>query len=227
MIYVKRFLVLSIWLLIFGFVHYTLPQQDIARVVGTEVRRVDFGENSIFWAGADSGQDATTINRDVRFINTVRKKTYLLGLFRSGEAVMVYRNEDTGWGWPPYFKLDSSNLQTEADDLKSSAEDPKWVVVTHYGWRNEVFSIFPNAVGIRSIDNPNQILIPWVNIVLLLVLAGLGLGLFRLTQWFKRENIDPIVDNATETWETVDDYADQKRGSLRSWLDTWKGKPRR
>lgn len=227
MVYLKRFIVLVIWLLIFGVLHYTLPGQDIARVVGTEVRRVDFGENSIFWAGADTGQDATSINRDVRFINTVRKNTYLLGLIRSGESVMVYRNEDTGWGWPPYFKLDSSNLQTEADDLKSSSESPKWVVITHYGWRNELFSIFPNAVGVRAIDDPDKTLIPWVNIILLVVIGGLGLGLYRMTQWFRRENIDPIVENATEAWEDVDRYAGEKSGRVKSWLDTWKSKPRR
>ena len=46
---------------------------------------------------------------------------------------MVYRNEDTGWGWPPYFKFDTKNLQTEAADLISSKEEPQWVILTHYG----------------------------------------------------------------------------------------------
>jgi hypothetical protein len=226
MLYAKRAFWTSLWVLVFAFLHYTLPQQDIARVVGVENRRIDFGENSIFWAGADTGQDSTAANRDVRFINTVRKKTYLLGLIRGGDDVMVYRNEDTGWGWPPYFKLDSSNLQTEAEDAKSSDAEPKWYVITHYGWRNEVFSIFPNAVGIRPIDNPDKRLIPWVNIFLLLVFAGLLLGLYRLTQWFKRRNIDPIIEDAGEAWNSVDGYADEKRKGVRAWLDTWRGKPR-
>jgi hypothetical protein len=227
MVYVKWFLISSVWLLVFAFVHYTLPQQDIARVVGVENRRIDFGENSIFWAGPDTGQLATTQNRDVRFINAVRKKTYLLGLVRGADEVMVYRNEDTGVGWPPYFKLDSSNLQTDAEDAKSTREDPRWYVITHYGWRNEWFSIFPNAVGIRPIDDPNKFLIPWINIFLLIVMAGLSLGIFRMLQWFKRSKIDPITESVGETWDAVDDYADEQSSGFRAWLDSWKGKPRK
>ncbi len=53
---------------------------------------------------------------------------------RDATEVMVYRNEDTGWGWPSYFKFDTANLQTEADDLSSTAarsqmggDDPLWL----------------------------------------------------------------------------------------------------
>ena len=227
MLYIKRLFFLVFWIVVILFLHYTLPQRDIARVVGTEVRRVDFGENSWFWAGADSGQDAGTINRDIRFINTQRRPTYLFGLIRSENTrPMVYRNEDTGLGWPPYFKLDSSNLQTEAEDLQSTKAEPQWVIVTHYGWRNEWFSIFPNAVGIRPIDSPDRFLIPWFNGLLLLILAGIGLGLYRLTQFFRRNTIDPIVDDMGESWDTASDYADERRGRFRAWLDTWRGKPR-
>ncbi|MEP5761600.1 MAG: DUF1523 family protein [Litoreibacter sp.] len=214
--YIKYVLWIVFWAVVFTFLHYTLPQRDIVRVVETEVRRVDFGENSWFWAGADSGQDTDGINRDVRFVNTV--------LY--GGGVMVYRNEDTGWGWPPYFKLDSSNLQTEAADLASSNEEPKWVVITHYGWRNAFFSIFPNAVGVRIIDDPEKTLIPYFNILILVILAGLMLGLYRLTQWVKRNSVDPIVEDMGEAWGAVDGYADEKRGRFRAWLDTWRGKPR-
>ncbi len=216
--YIKYALIAVFWLLVFAFLHYTLPQRDVVRIVETEVRRVDFGENSIFWAGADTGQDASGANRDVRFINAV--------LHKNGR-VMVYRNEDTGWGWPPYFKLDSSNLQTEAADLASNKDDPQWVVLTHYGWRNEFLSIFPNAVGVRATDEPEKRLIPYFNILILVILAGLGLGIYRLLQWFKRSRIDPITESVGETWEAVDDYADEQRGSFRAWLDTWKSKPRK
>jgi hypothetical protein len=193
-----------------------LPQRDIARIVETEVRRVDFGENSWFWAGADSGQDNAGVNRDIRFINTV---------LHNGE-VMVYRNEDTGWGWPPYFKLDSSNLQTEAADLVSPKTEPQWVILTHYGWRNEFMSIFPNAVGVKPINDPNRVLIPYFNILILIIFAGLALGFYRLTQWFRRNTIDPIVDDMGETWDSTTDYASERRRGFRAWLDTWKGKPR-
>ena len=44
----------------------------------------------------------------------------IAGLVIDGGKVIVYRNEATGWVWPPYFKYDSSNLQAEATNLKSS-----------------------------------------------------------------------------------------------------------
>lgn len=182
MFYVKWVFRLVLLSLLCGFLHYTLPQRDVVRVVETEVRRVDFGENSLFWAGADTGQSTGTVNRDVRFINTVL----------SNGQVMVYRNEDTGWGWPPYFKLDSSNLQTEAADLVSTAEAPQWVVLRHYGWRNELLSIFPNAVSVRAVDSPNQTLIPWFNIAILIGLFVVLATIWRLWRNFWDARIAPL-----------------------------------
>lgn len=198
-------------LLVFGFFHYTLPQRDIVRIVETEIRRIDFGENSIFWAAPDTG-NATTAgsSRDVRFINTVRP---------NGD-VMVYRNEDTGWGWPPYFKLDSSNLQTEAADLVSTQANPQWVVMTHYGWRTEFLSAFPNAVAVRPVDSPDVRLIPWFNIIFLTVLAAFVLWLWRLWDRFKERRIEPIVDDIT----IAIDHADRQADSLKERFWAWIGR---
>jgi hypothetical protein len=210
-------------LMVFAFFHYTLPQHDIARIVGTENRRIDFGQNSIFWAQPDVGTAAGT-NRDVFFIQTIRPNG----------RVMVYRNEDTGWGWPPYFKLDSSNTQAEAQALISSADAPKWVSITHYGWRNEFFTIFPNAVAVREVAGPDVTLIPWVNIVILTSLAFLVFMLRRMWMQFRERTIDPALEDMSEAWEAVDDRADQARdhargmlGRLTGWLGTWRGKPRK
>jgi hypothetical protein len=52
----------------------------------------------------------------------------------------VYRNEDTGFLWPPYFKFDSEDLQTEARTSPRVPTTPQWVSITHYGWRMNVFS---------------------------------------------------------------------------------------
>jgi hypothetical protein len=198
-------------LLVFGFFHYTLPHRDIVRIVETEIRRIDFGENSIFWAAPDTG-NATTAgsSRDVRFINTVRP---------NGD-VMVYRNEDTGWGWPPYFKLDSSNLQTEAADLVSTQANPQWVVMTHYGWRTEFLSAFPNAVAVRPVDSPDVRLIPWFNIIFLTVLAAFVLWLWRLWDRFKERRIEPIVDDIT----IAIDHADRQADSLKERFWAWIGR---
>lgn len=208
-------------LLIFGFFHYTLPQRDIVRVTGSEIIRADFsGWNRIFYAQADSGNDEA-INRDLRLINT----SYPNG------GIMVFRNEDTGFGWPPYFKLDSSNLHAEAADLISTRENPRWAVVTHYGWRNEFLSIYPNAVAIREIDDPNVRLIPWFNIFVFVFLGLCGLGIFRLWQRFKRRKIDPLVDKMEEHLDTaeiragqVGDKVSEAGGGVRSLFQRWFGK---
>jgi len=215
-----RYVIWSIRLILLGAVvavfNYTLPDRDIVRIVETEVRRIDFGENSIFWAQPDTGQ-AASASRDVRFVNTVRPNG----------RVMVYRNEDTGWGWPPYFKLDSSNLQTELADLVSTQADPQWVVLTHYGWRAELFSAFPNAVAVRPVDSPDVRLIPWFNIGFLVALAAFLAWLWRLWDRFKERRIEPVVDHVTIALENADERADSIRERMMAWLGRKTGrKPR-
>ena len=217
---VKWTLGLLVALLVFAFLHYTLPQHDIVRITDTYEKRVDPGENSWFWAAPDAGYKAGD-NRDVFFIQTIQ---------RNGKP-MVYRNEDTGWGWPPYFKFDTSNLQTEAADLKSTAENPKWVVITHYGWRNEFLSIYPNAIAIRPVDSPDVTIIPWFNIIFLTLLALVLWRAWVAFRRFRERRIDPLLDDAAEAWDRVEDHADAvgDRASglwarFRAWLDTWKAK---
>jgi len=53
--YVKWTFLAVIAIAIFLFFNYTLPDRDVVRIVETEVRRVDFGENSVFWAQPDVG----------------------------------------------------------------------------------------------------------------------------------------------------------------------------
>ncbi|WP_179378553.1 DUF1523 family protein [Jannaschia marina] len=216
MAYVKWTFLLLLLAVVGSFLHYTLPQTDIVRVVGTEVRRIDYGENSIFWQGGDVGAAGNAINQDVRFINTVRE---------NGRP-SVYRNEDTGWGWPPYFKLDSSNLQTEAEDLRSTPADRQWVALTHYGWRSEFLTIFPNAVGIRPVEGPDVTIVPWFNIVFLTILLAIVWAITVRVIRFRRNRIDPLFEEAGDAWDDAGEAVARKRGRFRAWLDTWKGKPR-
>ena len=215
MVYVKWVFWITFWVLVASVLHYTLPQHDVVRVVKTEVRRVDFGDNALFWAQQDTGQEsATTTNRDVRFIET----------FYADGSPMVFRNEDTGWGWPPYFKLDSSNLQAELTDLTSTKEDPQWVVVRHYGWRNQFFSIFPNAVASKAVEGPDYKVTNWFNIVFLTMLASLVWAIYVRWRRFRRARIDPMLEQMEDKAYAAGDAIAEKRGRIGRWLDGWKKK---
>ncbi len=203
-------------LIIFAFLHYSLPQHDIVRITDTYEKRVDPGENSWFWAAPDSGNDPTVTNRDVFFIQTIRP---------NGKP-MVYRNEDTGWGWPPYFKFDTANLQTEAADLISTKDDPQWVMITHYGWRNEFFSIYPNAISVKPVEGPDVRIIPWVNIVILTVLVIILLMIRRMWLQFRERAIDPVLSDIDEAGDAARDRAKGLWARLRAWISTWRSKPR-
>lgn len=77
---------------VFLFLDYALPSRQTVRITNTYNRLTDIGANAIFYASPDTGtvQNAAG-QRDVRFIDTVRP----------GGKPYVYRNEDTGWIWPP------------------------------------------------------------------------------------------------------------------------------
>jgi len=215
--YVKWTFLTLVALTFFSFFHYTLPQHDVVRIVGTYQERQDLTDwTRIFWAKPDNQSSALT-NRDVQFIQTVRPDG----------ASMVYRNEDTGWSWPPYFKFDTANLQTEADDLKSSAEIPKWVSVTHYGWRNLMLSSFPNAIAITPVSGPDVSFFPWFNVIFFVVLAGLLLLLWRMWTQFRERTIDPTLESIGDTIDEVDARAEGVWGRFTAWLGSWRGKPRR
>lgn len=213
--YVKWTFWALVALIIGGFLHYTLPQHDIVRVVNTYQERQDLGDwTSIFWSTPDD-QSGTLTSRDVQFISTIR----------TNGKPMVYRNEDTGWHWPPYFKFDTASLLAEAEDLKSSPEAPKWAVITHYGWRNELLSIFPNAVSIKAVAGPDVRIIPWVNIVLLTVMVLILLTIRAMWRQFKERSIDPVLEDVEEAWDDVEEAADAAGsrakgglGRLRDWM---------
>jgi hypothetical protein len=214
--YVKFFLRLLPFLIIGAGLHYWLPQHDVVRVTSTEVIRQDFsGINRIFYAQADSG-NTEQATRDLRLINTEKQKTWFLGFFpRESRGVMVYRNEDTGWIWPPYFKFDSADLQAEASALISAAGQEQWVVVTHYGWRNRFLSIYPNAVGLRAIDSPDVRIIPWFNIFFF-IFAGIA-ALFVRAAWlqFRERTLDPLFERAGDRMDEVNAGVAERRSRLK------------
>jgi len=205
--YVKWTLIALIVLIVGSFVHYTLPQHDIVRVVGTNTERTIIpGNRSMFWSSGEA-------SRDVQFIQTVK----------ANGKTMEYRNEDTGWGWPPYFKFDTSSLYTEASDAESDKANPEWYSMTHYGWRNEVLSIFPNAIAIKPVAGPDAKIVPWVNIIILTFLTIVILLIWRMWVQFRERTIDPLVEDAGEAWDAVDDKADAFKDSARDKAQGIKG----
>ncbi|EAR52384.1 hypothetical protein OG2516_07902 [Oceanicola granulosus HTCC2516] len=224
---VRRVLRLISILIVGLLLHYVLPQQDVARITSTEVIRTDFSRfNRLFYAQADAGAVEQT-TRDLRLINTERVQTYLFGLIRTGRETMVYRNEDTGWIWPPYFKFDSSDLQAEAAADISTTEPYDWVVITHYGWRIRFASIYPNAVSIRPAPGPDYRPIPWVNVVLLVLLLAAALFVRAMWRQFRERTVDPFADRTGDSFDRAQARIAERRGRLRRWLDTWKAKDKR
>lgn len=184
-------------LLVAGFLHYNLPRHDVVRIVGVETRLETFGINRFFYASAPSGSGESEA-RDVRYIETIEPDG----------SERIFRNEDTGWGWPPYFKHDSADMQAKARDNVSTSDDPDWVVITHYGWRNRLLSIYPNAVSMRVVDGPDARVFPWASVVILVLLAGLTGWLWLIWRRFRERRLDPFL-------ESVDEQGDAAMGRLR------------
>jgi len=214
--YLKWGFRIFVLLTVFLFLHYELPQHDIVRITNTYNRLTTVGSNSIFYASPDVATAESATTRDIRFIEAVRPNG----------KVVVYRNEDTGWVWPPYFKYDSSNLQAEASNLVSPETAPKWVSVTHYGWRVPFISIYPNAVGVKQVEGPDVTIIPWVNIIILTFLAFVLFMIRRMWLQFRERMIDPAVAEVGETWDQVEGRAEMAGKRAQGWLASWRKKPK-
>lgn len=206
-----RWIKIIFWVVLLGligsFLHYTLPQTDIVRIVGTETKRIDFGQHSFFWSAPEGGVgDGQT--RDVYFIQTERP---------NGKP-LVYRNEDTAWGWPPYFKFNSADLQATAQGLVSSSEAPKWVAVQHYGWRNQFFTIFPNAIKLRVVSGPDATIIPWASLIILGLLLAFVLLIWRMFVQFRERMIDPMVDRVGDGFDELDARAKSRWARIKGFF---------
>ncbi|MEL6809464.1 MAG: DUF1523 family protein [Pseudomonadota bacterium] len=213
--YIGWIILITFWVCLAAFLHYTLPQRDIVRIVSTYEERQELNDwTRVFWSRPDEQSDAQ-ITRDVQFITGVRA---------NGKPT-VYRNEDTGWSWPPYFKFDTANLYTEANDAISTKDAPEWYVIKHYGWRNEFVSAFPNAISIWRVDGPDASRgIYWTNIIVLTTLAALFIAIRVRWRRFREARIDPKLEELQDSWEAAGDAVDAKRGRVRRWLGTWKAK---
>lgn len=118
---------------------YLLPRHDVVLITGVEVKRVD--DDGVI--NAENPADGPT--RDVYYINTEHPDSH---------KIMVYRNEDTGWGFPWYFKFDAADVQARAQGFSRDAN--QLALIRHYGWRIHMFSVFPNLVSIEATDSREE-----------------------------------------------------------------------
>ena len=120
-------LISAIWL------DYYLPEKTITTITGVEVKRVD-KDGPI---GRENPADGPTT--DVYYIYTSQPD----------DEVRVFRNEDTRWSWPWYFKFNSADVQAKAKTLEF---EKKTARLTSYGWRINILSQFPNVTKIEVVD---------------------------------------------------------------------------
>lgn len=168
-----------------AFLHYTLPRYEVVRIVGTEQQRMNTAGSLFFADGESASSDGS---RDVRIVHAID---------RHGDP-SVFRNEDTGWGWPPYFKFNSANVHARATNLTSSEEEVKWTLVTRYGWRNTLLSIFPNVVDIEQVKGPEEKPFPWITLIILGLLAVGTYLMLRLWRWLVRRGVRVISQKQAE-----------------------------
>ncbi|EJP28152.1 DUF1523 family protein [Haemophilus sputorum] len=147
---IKYFLILvslSFFIVIGGVVNYAMPSYDETYVTGMEVRRMD-KDGVISKSNPADGEV-----RDVYFLFTESEPN----------KVMVYRNEDTGWGLPPYFKFGSADIQAKA---QAYANEKQRVQIKYYGWRINWMNEFRNIVSIKPLLEGETVAKPIVSYVL-------------------------------------------------------------
>lgn len=152
------YIVFSFAILFFASVtNYILPAYHQTYVTGTEVKRID-QEGVITKVKPIIGE-----TRDVYFINT-----------KIDNDLMVYRNEDTRFGFPFCFKFDSADIQAKAQAFNNAKQ---LVEIKYYGWRNQFIDEFPNVISIRKLDNmtdQSHPILTYLNNIILLICCITG-----------------------------------------------------
>ncbi|MFT4729058.1 MAG: hypothetical protein ACI9UN_003574 [Granulosicoccus sp.] len=148
---VRNILIAIPALILLAALHYALPQVDVVRAVGVEIKRLDV-------QGSDTGQSRT---RDV----------YQLQMETLSGKPKVYRNEDNFL----YLKFDSADLQAQ---VQSFSADKQLVALRHYGWRLTLFSAFPNGIKVWPVEEGYRH-IPVFNTLVILALGAIFFIVFR------------------------------------------------
>ena len=166
------------FVMLFLFFHFNLPRTAVVQISGTDIKRMDKAVDvKDKEDGAEKQVQTATSTSDVRFINSVSRK---------GKP-MVFKNEDTGWGWPPYFKFTSADVAAEAQAFANDQGKP-WVLVKYYGWRFTMFSKFPNVLDLKKVDK-DYTYIPVFNIVFFILLITVVFIIrYKVKQFFTKRD---------------------------------------
>lgn len=137
----------ALWALVLGMaaayaslLFYALPRTVKAHITNTEVKR--------------SVEDGQT---DIR---------YVIAETLDGEP-RIFRNTDTRWGFPPYFKFDSGTVAARASNLARNRPG-EVTLIRYYGFRIPMMSAFPNVVSLKPVKEDYEPLPVFNAFVLLL-----------------------------------------------------------
>jgi hypothetical protein len=114
-------------------VNYSFPHYDSVFITGGDVKRMD--KDGII----DAKNPADGPTRDVYFIYTKSPQ--------NPDKVMAYRNEDTAWGFPFYFKFNSADVQAKAQGFTNSDRN---VTIKYYGYRISMLNEFRNVISLKE-----------------------------------------------------------------------------
>ncbi|GAA7485034.1 DUF1523 family protein [Helicobacter pylori] len=149
---VVLFILTAIFLALMLLVSYCMPHYSAAVISGVEVKRMNENENT-------PNNEVKTLARDVYFVQTYDPK--------DKKSVTVYRNEDTRFSFPFYFKFNSADISALAQSLVNQQ-----VEVQYYGWRINLFNMFPNVIFLKPLKESDEMSKPvfsWILYALLLV----------------------------------------------------------
>jgi hypothetical protein len=148
---------------------YYLPSTEKVTLTGTEIKRLDSKDGSIL--------------HDVR---------YLQGRTLNGESI-VFRNEDTRWGFPFYFKFNAADLSSEVANIVRN-EPEAVVLVSYYGGRSQMLDLYPNTISFKKVPK-DYTHVPIFNIVFVVLSLAVVIGvvvfsrrkLVQLGEWWAKK----------------------------------------
>ncbi|WQV48785.1 DUF1523 family protein [Helicobacter pylori] len=164
---VVLFILTAIFLALMLLVSYCMPHYSVAVISGVEVKRMNENENT------PNNKEVKTLARDVYFVQTYDPK--------DKKSVTVYRNEDTRFSFPFYFKFNSADISALAQSLVNQQ-----VEVQYYGWRINLFNMFPNVIFLKPLKGSDEMSKPVFSWILYaLLLAGFFISARSVCALFK------------------------------------------